>query len=339
MKKTIFTIFLCNLFFLVFLAAQDTSKTIEITQPQNQKSSKSIEIKTENLPIIESLLPSRANVVFKEYQSIIESNNKAIRAGREPEILFFLYKNTENFTFQALAARCCITQETLATLNNIDNGQQDIKNKELILPVVNGIFIPSPNEKSLNSLETLLQENYLKTGIHTLTKNNFYYNINKRDYLFLQDKRFSSIERAYFLDSALQLPLNKDAFWVSSEFGKRKNPFSHEEKNHNGIDLAAPEGTPVYAIKDGAVFVCVPNDKEFGNYVILSHDTGKITSVYAHLQSFTVEQYQTVKKGEIIGYVGQTGMATGPHLHFEIRQGGKPENPRQKLKLDEKPNL
>ena len=50
----------------------------------------------------------------------------------------------------------------------------------------------------------------------------------------------------------------------------------------------------------GAVFVCVQNDKEFGNYVILSHDTGKITSVYAHLQSFTVEKYQTVKKGEII---------------------------------------
>lgn len=339
MKKRLFTFLSCNLFFLFFLAAQDSSKAIETKKLQNQDNPKSIKINNKNLPIIESLLPSKSNVVFKEYQSIIESNSKAIRAGREPEILFFLYKNTENFTFQALAARCCITQETLATLNQIDNGQQDIKNKELILPVVNGIFIPSQNEKTLNSLETLLQENYLKTGNQILTKDYFYYNINGRDYLFLQDKRFSSIERAYFLDSALQLPLDKNAFWISSEFGKRKNPFSQEEKNHNGIDLAAPEGTPVYAIKDGAVYVCVPNDKEFGNYVILSHDTGKTTSVYAHLQSFTVEQYQTVKKGEIIGYVGQTGMATGPHLHFEIRQGGKPENPRQKLKLDEKSSL
>lgn len=333
MKKSFFIFLLCNLF---FLTAQTDTKIIETTQIQNQENPKLIEIKKENLPTIESLLPSRANVVFKEYQSIIESNSKALRAGREPEIIFFLYKNTEKFTFQALAARCCITQETLATLNQIDNGQQDIKNKELILPAVNGIFIPSSEEKTLNSLETLLQENYLKTGNQILTKNNFYYNINGRNYIFLQDKRFSSIERAYFLDSALQLPLDKNAFWVSSEFGKRKNPFSQKEKNHNGIDLAAPEGTPVYAIKDGAVYVCVPNDNEFGNYVILSHDTGKTTSVYAHLQSYTVEQYQTVKKGEIIGYVGQTGMATGPHLHFEIRQGGKPENPRQKLKLDEK---
>ena len=336
MKKSFFIFLLCNLFFLTAQNSTEIEKTVHL---QDKKTPKLIEINKNKLPIIESLLPSKSNVVFKEYQSIIESNSKAIRAGREPEILFFLYKNTENFTFQALAARCCITQETLATLNQIDNGQQNIKNKEMILPTVNGIFIPSLDEKPLNSLETLLQENYLKTDIQTLTKNYFYYNINGRNYVFLQDKRFSSIERAYFLDSALQLPLDKNTFWVSSEFGKRKNPFSHEEKNHNGIDLAAPEGTPVYAIKDGAVYVCVPNDKEFGNYVILSHDTGKTTSVYAHLQSFTVEQYQTVKKGEIIGYVGQTGMATGPHLHFEIRQGGKPENPRQKLKLDEKSSL
>ena len=333
MKKSFFIFLLCNLFFLTAQNSTEIEKTVHL---QDKKTPKLIEINKNKLPIIESLLPNRANLVFKEYQSIIESNSKAIRAGREPEILFFIYRNIENFTFQSLAARCCITQETLATLNQIDNGQQNIKNKEMILPTVNGIFIPSLDEKPLNSLETLLQENYLKTDIQTLTKNYFYYNINGRNYVFLQDKRFSSIERAYFLDSALQLPLDKNTFWVSSEFGKRKNPFSHEEKNHNGIDLAAPEGTPVYAIKDGAVYVCVPNDKEFGNYVILSHDTGKTTSVYAHLQSFTVEQYQTVKKGEIIGYVGQTGMTTGPHLHFEIRQGGKPENPRQKLKLDEK---
>ena len=64
-----------------------------------------------------------------------------------------IYRNIENFTFQALAARCCITQETLATLNQIDNGQQDIKNKELILPVVNGIFIPSQKYSGKNKYD------------------------------------------------------------------------------------------------------------------------------------------------------------------------------------------
>lgn len=288
-------------------------------------------IDLDRLPEISSLSPSRANTVFSDYQSVISSNQKAISAGRKPEYMFFLYKNTENFTFQALAARCCITQETLATLNQIENAQDDIKGRTLILPTVNGLYIPM--NKTINSVEALLQENYSTV---TLTKDNLYYNIDGRDYLFLQNKRFSPTERAYFLDSALRLPINRDSFTVSSEFGKRKNPFSGKIKNHNGIDLAAAEGTPVYAIKDGAVYTTIENDPEFGNYIILTHDTGKMTSVYAHLSKIQVERYQSVRKGDIIGYVGQTGMATGPHLHFEIRQGGKAEDPRIKLRMDEK---
>lgn len=296
-------------------------------QPDDQI--KRIIIEKDKLPVLESLSPSRANTILKDYNNIVESNTKAISAGREPEILFFKYINNERFTFQGLAARCCITQETLATLNQIENAQDDIKGQTLILPVVSGIFIPV--ERGINSIEILLQENY---SSHPLTKTNIYYNINGRDYLFLRSKRFTPTERAYFLDSSLRLPLDNDSFWVSSEFGKRKNPFSGEMKNHNGIDLAAAEGTPVYAIKDGAVYAAIEKDPEFGNYIILSHDLGKMTSVYAHLSKITVDRYQYVKKGDVIGYVGQTGKATGPHLHFEIRTGGKAEDPRIKLNIE-----
>ncbi len=311
------------LFFLVFTLSvhAQTDASQNITR---------IVIEKDQLPEIESLSPSRANTVLKDYNSIVESNSKAIMAGREPEIMFFRYKNTENFTFQGVAARTCITQETLATLNQIENAQDDVKGKTFILPVVNGLFIPI--ERGINSIEILLQENY---STQTLTKNLIYYNIEGRDYLFLRSKRFSPTERAYFLDSALRLPLDNDSYWVSSEFGKRKNPFSGEIKNHNGIDLAAPEGTPVYAIKDGAVYATVENDAEFGNYIILSHDQGKMTSVYAHLSKITVDRYQYVKKGDVIGLVGQTGMVTGSHLHFEIRTGGKAEDPRIKLNIKE----
>lgn len=296
-------------------------------QPDDQI--KRIIIEKDKLPVLESLSPSRANTILKDYNNIVESNSKAISAGREPEILFFKYINNERFTFQGLAARCCITQETLATLNQIENAQDDIKGQTLILPVVSGIFIPV--ERGINSIEILLQENY---SSHPLTKTNIYYNINGRDYLFLRSKRFTPTERAYFLDSSLRLPLDNDLFWVSSEFGKRKNPFSGEMKNHNGIDFAAAEGTPVYAIKDGAVYAAIEKDPEFGNYIILSHDLGKMTSVYAHLSKITVDRYQYVKKGDVIGYVGQTGKATGPHLHFEIRTGGKAEDPRIKLNIE-----
>ena len=287
-----------------------------------------IYIKTEELPEIESLKPARKNILFSEYQSIIESNNKLIKAGKKPEYLFFKYKNTEGFTFQGLAARCCISQDTLATLNKIESSHDNINGKTLILPTVNGLFISKG--KGNNSLEQLLQENYRN---QTLTKINLYYNIDNRDYLFLQDKKFTPTERAYFLDSSLCLPLEIGTYWVSSEFGQRKNPLSGKIKNHNGIDLAAPVGTPVYAIKDGAAYCCIYDDPEFGNYIILTHDTGKMTSVYAHLSKICVEQYESVRKGDLIGYVGQTGMATGPHLHFEIRKGGVPEDPRKNLRL------
>jgi len=316
MKKFLFIL---SLFFSFSLLSAQNSPETKIN---------SVKLDIEKLPVIESLSPSRANVIFADYQSVIASNTKAISAGRSPEYMFFVYKNTENFTFQGLAARCCISQETLATLNQIENAQDNIKEKTFILPTVNGLFIPI--NKTINSIEVLLQENY---STQTLTKNSLCYNIDGRDYLFLQSKRLTPTERAYFLDSALRLPIDKGAFTVSSEFGLRKNPFSGNMKNHNGIDLAAPEGTPVYAIKDGAVYITIENDPEFGNYIILIHDTGKMTSVYAHLSEILVDQYQSIRKGDIIGYVGQTGMATGPHLHFEIRQGGKAEDPRLKLNL------
>ena len=110
-------------------------------------------------------------------------------------------------------------------------------------------------------------------------------------------------------------------------------PVSGEWKNHNGIDLAAAEGTPVYAIKDGTNALCYENDEVFGNYIILTHDDGALTSVYAHLSKINISMYDSVKKGDIIGYVGSSGMATGPHLHFEIRKDGVPYNPSSSLKL------
>ena len=217
----IFTFLIVLIFSAPDLFAQNDSSS--------QDQIKRITIEKDKLPVIESLSPSRANTVFQDYNSIVEANRKAVSAGRQPEIMFFLYKNTERFTFQGLASRTTINQETLATLNQIENAQDDVKGKTFILPVVDGLFIAV--DRGINSIEILLQENY---STQTLTKSNLYYNIDGRDYLFLSSKRFTPTERAYFLDSALRLPLDNDSYWVSSEFGKRKNPFSGEMKNHNG---------------------------------------------------------------------------------------------------------
>ena len=293
---------------------------------QEQKDQTYIELKTENLPEIKSLVPRRENVLFEQFNEIVRQNFKKTFAGENPEYSFFRYTNNEKFTFQELCARLNINQDTIATLNSIASKDDDLRGKSLIIPTVQGLFIALDSGK--NDIEVLLQQNYKNQN---LTKGSLYYKINGRNFVFIQGKRFEPTERAFYLDSAFTLPLSKDSFTVSSEFGKRKNPFSGQIKDHNGIDLAAPEGTPVYAIKDGDVAYVVPNDPVFGNYIILSHDHGKQTSVYAHLSKMIVEQYQFVRKGTVIGFVGHTGQATGDHLHFEIRQGGKVQNPRDRI--------
>lgn len=86
----------------------------------------------------------------------------------------------------------------------------------------------------------------------------------------------------------------------------------------------------MYACKGGTVSLAVRNDAIFGNYIIISH-SGGLTSVYAHLSKISVRQGQTVRSGQTIGEVGQTGAATGPHLHFEIRRNGKATDPEELL--------
>lgn len=111
---------------------------------------------------------------------------------------------------------------------------------------------------------------------------------------------------------------------VSSEFGTRWN------KPHHGIDVAADMGEPVYAVAEGEVIYSGDNIRGYGNAVILQHDQNT-TTLYGHNRANRSRQGQKVKQGEVIAYLGSTGRSTGPHIHFEIRQGGKPLNPRSKL--------
>ena len=111
--------------------------------------------------------------------------------------------------------------------------------------------------------------------------------------------------------------------WVSSEFGPRWG------RNHNGLDIAAPTGSSVLAAASGVVFHAGPLGS-FGNLVAIDHGGGQST-FYAHLATVEVGNGQWVQAGERVAGVGSTGRSTGPHLHFEVRLGGVPQNPRQFL--------
>jgi murein DD-endopeptidase MepM/ murein hydrolase activator NlpD len=90
---------------------------------------------------------------------------------------------------------------------------------------------------------------------------------------------------------------------------------------HNGWDIANPSGTPVYAVDDGVVKFAGWSDRGYGNMVVIDHD-GRYQTLYAHLRDTpSVSEEQSVVAGQVIGYMGNTGFSTGPHLHFEIRHG------------------
>lgn len=112
---------------------------------------------------------------------------------------------------------------------------------------------------------------------------------------------------------------------VSSPFGKRESPTAGASTYHQGIDLAAPKGTPIYASRSGTV-TSATYSKSAGNHVVINHGDG-YSSIYMHMTNYVVKAGQTVSQGQLIGYVGSTGYSTGPHLHFGISYNGTYVNP------------
>lgn len=124
-----------------------------------------------------------------------------------------------------------------------------------------------------------------------------------------------------------------DCYILSSLFGPRIHPITGEYKNHSGVDFCAEYGQAIYSSSSGVVLEADGNDNwngGWGNYIMIQHDNGLIT-VYAHCSSVVVSSGQRVGQGEVIGFVGSTGMSTAPHLHFEVWVGGSRVNPEDYL--------
>jgi murein DD-endopeptidase MepM/ murein hydrolase activator NlpD len=137
-----------------------------------------------------------------------------------------------------------------------------------------------------------------------------------------------SISESTSLKLATTPSIMPAAGWLSSPYGMRTDPFTGNVQMHWGIDISTNEGNPVRATADGIV-IKVQRDKYLGNNVTISHGNG-ITTLYGHMKDMKtrlVREGQNVKRGEVIGYVGQTGKAVGPHVHYEVHKDGKPVNP------------
>ena len=125
---------------------------------------------------------------------------------------------------------------------------------------------------------------------------------------------------------AIQPVKNEDLTRVASGWGWRIDPFTKARKFHFGMDFTAKTGTPVYASGDGKVKRADNNSSGYGNHVRIDHGNGYV-SLYAHLSRYNVHKGQRVKRGDIVGFVGNTGRSTGPHLHYEIFKDGTRINP------------
>ena len=127
------------------------------------------------------------------------------------------------------------------------------------------------------------------------------------------------------LDVSIPSRMPLDGLTLTSGYGMRNHPVLGGRRQHNGVDLAAPTGTPVYATADGRVGMAQWYSS-YGNYVQIEHG-GALQTRYAHLSSYTVAPGDMVRKGDLIGYVGSTGRSTGPHLHYEVRVAGEAVDP------------
>ncbi len=131
---------------------------------------------------------------------------------------------------------------------------------------------------------------------------------------------------------AIQPVANKDLKRLASGFGYRYDPIYHTRRFHKGMDFSAPRGTEIYATGNAKVAFAGWNSG-YGKCVYLNHGYGYVTR-YAHMSKIKVKKGQKVKRGQVIGLVGNTGKSTGPHLHYEVRKNGKVMNPKNYYFLD-----
>ncbi|MBK8584839.1 MAG: M23 family metallopeptidase [Bacteroidetes bacterium] len=151
--------------------------------------------------------------------------------------------------------------------------------------------------------------------------------------LYVQSKSYDEVwqlvkNKANMLSSipAIQPVSNKDMTRVASGYGWRIHPIYKTEKLHTGMDFTAPVGTEIYATGNGTVVKVEKDGRGYGNNVIINHGYGYQT-LYGHMSKFSVRPGQKVKRGDLIGSVGNTGTSTGPHLHYEVHKNGNPVNP------------
>ena len=152
--------------------------------------------------------------------------------------------------------------------------------------------------------------------------------------IYIQSKSYDQIENMAknrekmlaCIPAIVPLEVKDPIKCIVSGFGWRMHPIFHVMRFHTGIDFAAPEATPIHATGDGVVETADNKAEGYGNHVVINHGFG-FETLYAHMSKMAVTVGEKVKRGQVIGYVGCTGLCTGPHVHYEVIKNGQKVNP------------
>ena len=275
------------------------------------------------------------DTMFRQYISDVEGNRRRLANIRNRIIIgraedtaqhltIYQYTVRQGDDILSVSARCNIPYSALVSLNRINEMTSLQEGGILLLPSCPGLFIPENYETELEKLLTatrLSQEDSVEIRINRGGGTSEIFH-------FLPGADFSPTERTFFLNYGMRFPLRH--FRITSTYGMRQNPVSGNIVMHQGIDLAAPTGTEVYAVSDGQV-TTIGNDPIYGIYIIITH-RNRLTSLYGHLSRVETSLNSNVRSGTLIGRVGSTGQSTGPHLHFELRQDGRAIDPAGRLR-------
>ena len=272
-------------------------------------------------PLIERAAMSDGR--YRQHQESVREFYVASRANRElPTLMLFRYRPSENDTLITVASRFTLPYSSLATLNRIPHAEIPADVDYLLLPSVPGLFVP---ETPHNDLERLMHELRIDGVDVDRTPDSIVVTVRNETlrFRFYPGDDFDRVERLAFLNILFRRPVQN--IRISSPYGYRDSPFGGPRGFHSGVDFAAPLGTSVYAARDGSV-VEAGFDPVFGNFVLLRHHGG-FETFYGHLHETFVRLNETVSSGMMIGTVGNSGLSTGPHLHFEIRLHGETRDP------------
>ncbi len=239
-------------------------------------------------------------------------------------LYYTAYRVKQGDMIGVIAEEFGLNQDTIISVNNIRQSRLLQIGQYLKIPSMPGILYTVRED---GEIITDIAEKYEISAEKCADVNNLLVSASlpAGTTLFLPDAELDWVTRQEINGDLFQRPL-KGWYYFSSYYGWRNSPFTGARSFHSGIDMAAAKGTSVYAALDGTV-VEVGYNNTYGNYIIIQHHSGYRT-LYGHLDSTLVKREQYVYTTTKIGKVGNTGLSTGPHLHFTVYKNGYTVDPR-----------